>query len=72
MLTVTKSMVNLDKKGKILLVGYCKEITLILIVTNKYQTLLYGKVYSIIYYFTQSNAKKLTKITINLHKKIKI
>lgn len=52
MLTVTKSMVNLDKKGKILLVGYCKETTSMLIVTNKYQTLLCGKVYSIIYYFT--------------------
>ena len=49
MLIVTKFTVNLDKKGKILLEGYCKEITLTLIVTNKYQTLLYGKVYSIIY-----------------------
>lgn len=52
-LTVTKFMVNLVKKDKILLEDYCKEITLFSItITGKYQSLPYGKVYSITYCFT--------------------
>jgi len=44
-------MVNLVKKDKILLEDYCKEITF-LSITDKYQNLPYGKVYSITYCFT--------------------